>query len=143
MRPSYFRPRPYVGATTPGTATLTHWPEDRRTRRNPWTAILAVLLGLLAGAVSAIGVSASPSGGTSVSEQTTDTRSTGKPNSVRLDTYDVAIGFGGDDPTAALVADEAPPVGAHHASTTKLQAFHLPIRFARIRDGLTRAPPLA
>lgn len=122
---------------------MTHQPDNPRTRRNPWTAILAVLLGMLAGAVSAIGVSASPSGATSISEQTTDTRSTGKPASVRQEVYDIAIGSGGDDATAALLCDETFPSSTGRASAANPKAFRLPVSFARIRDGLTRAPPLA
>lgn len=122
---------------------MTTRPDARRTRRNPWAAILAVVLGMLAGAASALGVSTNLPGGTSVSEQGSDTRSTGKPVSVRLDAYDPSIGFGGDDPTVALRNDETLLSRICNSRPVRTHAFGLPVDFARVRNGLSRAPPVA
>jgi hypothetical protein len=104
---------------------------------------LAVFLGVIAGAASALGVGTNLSGSASVSEQTTNTHSTGKPVSVRLDAYDPSIGFGGGDPTLALRSDDNSLSRLFHSDPIRLQAFGLPVVVARVRDGLSRAPPLA
>jgi hypothetical protein len=98
---------------------------------------------MLAGAASALGVSTNLPGGTSVSEQGSDTRSTGKPVSVRLDAYDPSIGFGGDDPTVALRNDETLLSRICNSRPVRTRAFGLPVDFARVRNGLSRAPPVA
>ncbi len=122
---------------------MTIRPDIRQARRSPWAAFLAVVLGMLAGAASALGVSTSLPGGTSVSETATDARSTGKPISVRLDAYDPSLGFGGGEPPVALHGDEAFSPTLFQSSLIRAQHFGLPVDVARIRNGLSRAPPLA
>ncbi|MDQ8699122.1 hypothetical protein [Hyphomicrobium sp. LHD-15] len=106
-------------------------------------AFLAVVLGMLAGAASALGVSTSLPGGPSVSEASTDARSTGKPVSVRLDAYDPSLGFGGGDSSVAFGGDDTFSPALFLTSPIRPHAFGLPIDVARIRNGLSRAPPLA
>jgi hypothetical protein len=126
-----------------GTAAVTYKPAGLQLRRNPWAALLAVLLGILAGAASALGVSTTQSGSTSVSEQATDAGSRSKPLSVRFDVSDPSIGFGGDDDTSfALRNDEGALSHPFHLKPVHRQAFRLPVSIARVRNGLTRAPPL-
>lgn len=123
---------------------MTHRPRARQQSRNSWSALLAVLLGVLAG-ISTFTVSASVAGGLSVAGHSADARSTSKPATIRPDRLDASMNVGGfDDPTAAL-----PPHtydAAHRPSAIAdllSPAFDVPADIARTRDGRTRAPPLA
>lgn len=123
---------------------MTHRLHDRQRSRNSWSALLAVLLGALASA-STFALSTSFAGGLSIAGHSADTRTTGKPVTVRPDRFDAAPNFGGlDDPTAALTSsdDEAQPWSSRVVPS--LPPIYEPAAdVARTRDGRTRAPPRA
>ncbi|MCC7251433.1 hypothetical protein [Hyphomicrobium sp.] len=123
---------------------MTHRPSGRQQSRNSWSALLAVVLGALAGATS-LGLNTSFAGGLSIAEHGRDVRTTGKPASVRPDTIDPSLNLGGlDDPSAALAAGDIDTGRWTGARITVLPApFLLPLSIARTRDGRTRAPPHA
>ncbi len=115
----------------------------RQNSRNSWSAVLAALLGVLAG-VSAFGLNASFAGGPSI-EHGADARIAGKPASVRPDTFDPSLNLGG-------LADAGAALGSRGLETDlwpgSLQSalpadFELPVDIARTRDGRSRAPPRA
>jgi hypothetical protein len=123
---------------------VTHRPRGRLEGRNSWSALLAVVLGVLAG-LSASGLSASFAGGPSIVEHGTDARSTSKPSSVRPDRLDPSLNLGGlDDPAAALAArGHESDLWADARPAVPPVAIEVTADIARTRDGRTRAPPHA
>ena len=112
--------------------------------RNSWTALLAALLGVLA-AASGLGVSASTAGGLAAAEQTADTRTAGKPATLRHQLADPSLNLGeGADAGAALAAADLITNPWPSGLGEKLpMSFDVAIDIGRTRDGRTRAPPRA
>jgi hypothetical protein len=123
---------------------VTHRPHGRQRSRNSWSALLAVLLGALAGA-STFTLSTSFAGGLSIAGHSADARTASKPATVRPDKFDASLNLGGlDDPAAALAAHGCDIVDWPPGQAAVLPAaFDLPADVARTRDGRTRAPPRA
>ncbi len=120
---------------------MTHRPRGPQRGRNSWS-VLAVLLGALAG-VSIFGFNTSFAGSPSIAEHTRDMRAPGNPVSVRPDSFDPSLNFGGlDEPGPALAAREHDPdLWTTRLHTPRPVAFDLPISVERTRDGRSRAPP--
>ena len=116
----------------------------RQKRRNSWSALLAVLLGALAGA-SALGLNASFAGGLSAAEHAADVRTTGKAASVRPDAFDPSLRLGGSDGNDAALdpRHDDRDRWAEGLRSVLPSAFDLPVDIALTRDGRTRAPPAA
>lgn len=123
---------------------MTHRQHGWLASRKSWSALLAVLLGALAGA-TAFGLSTSFAGGLSIAGHSADARAGVKPASLRTDTFDASFDFGGlDDPSVALAASDLDADPWTPASASVLPpAFDLPVSVVRTRDGRTRAPPRA
>lgn len=121
-----------------------HRLRGRLRSRNSWSALLAVLLGALAGA-SAFAPSPSFAGGSAVAGHGADARTAAKPASVRPDTGNPAQSLGGLDDIGAALAARAIEAETWSAQSTALipAAFGLPVSVTRTRDGRTRAPPRA
>lgn len=116
---------------------------SRQKNRSPWAAILAVVLGALAGFASGFGLASSTAGGISVADHGLDARTAGKSASVRLDSSDRDTSLGGTAPAALPRGSES---FAPWPGETRLglpHAYLLPISVALVRDGRTRAPPVA
>lgn len=112
--------------------------------RNPWSALLAVLLGTLAGA-SALAFNPSFTGGLSIAELGADARTAGKTASIRPDAYapSLKLGSSGDDGSALHPRQDVTDAWAAGLRTLLPAALGLPVDVARTRDGRTRAPPAA
>lgn len=124
---------------------MTHRPAHWQKPRNRWYGVLAALLGVLSGLVSAFGVTATYAGEQIVAERAVDGRAAGKPTAVRHDPADPKFNvWGGADPAAFTPASwDIPLPGLGLADDDVLCDFGLRVRFALIRDGLSRAPPRA
>ncbi len=123
---------------------MTHRLRGRLGSRNSWSTLLAVLLSALAGAF-AFGPSSTVAGGLSVSEHSTDARTTGKPASLRLDAVDPSLSLGGAADPGADVGARDHDIGPWSGSANALflESATLHIGADLIRDGRTRAPPQA
>lgn len=123
---------------------MSHRQRSRQRGRSSWSALLAVLLGALAGA-SAFGLTNTFAGGLSIAEHNADARTTGKTASIRPDAFDPSLRLAGaDGPDAALhPCTDATDLWAYGPQTVLPVAFDLPVSIARTRDGRTRAPPHA
>lgn len=123
---------------------MTYRPRSRQGCRNSWSALLAVLLGALAGA-STFALSTSFAGGLSIAGHSAEARAAGKPATVRIDRFDGSLSFGGlDDPTAALSSHDDEVASWSSRVVKSLPPTYEPVvDVARTRDGRTRAPPCA
>ena len=123
---------------------MIHRPRARHKRRNFWSSLLAVLLGVLSGA-SAFAFNNNVTGGLSASEHVATARTAGAPASLRSNTADPWLSFGGTlDDGAALPAEDRPTaLWSDGPAATVAVAFDIPGDVSRTRDGRTRAPPSA
>jgi len=127
-----------------GRTAVSRWTIGRLRRRNSWTALLATLLSVWASA-AAFGVSASFASTAAATGHGTDARAANAPASLRADTSETGLSFGGSDDHGSAL----PAPGASVATWTitaeivRPTAFDLPVDPARARDGRTRAPPRA
>lgn len=122
---------------------MTQSPASRQKTRSPWAAILAVVLGALAGFASGFGFATSTAGGISISDHGLDARTAGKSASVRLDASNPDASVGGTSPDAALSRSESFDPWPRETCLALPGAFRLPIAVALVRDGRSRAPPVA
>jgi hypothetical protein len=106
--------------------------------------LLAVLLGVLTSA-SAFAFNNNFTGGLSAAEHIATARTAGTTSSVRSDTADPSLSFGGTgDIDAALIAGNPNAFVLNGVVSFVLPAsLDLPSDIARIRDGRSRAPPSA
>lgn len=123
---------------------MTYRPRARPERRNSWSSLLAVLLGVLTGA-SVFALNTTSSGTQSAAEHVAPARAAGTPASLRAEMVDPGLNFGGaPDNSAALLSSDRPDDFGPRASTaSRLVTFDLLHDIARVRDGRTRAPPEA
>lgn len=124
---------------------MARWPKDRQISLNPWSALLAVVLGILAVAGSALATGTSVAGGQSVAERGLDPRAPWKPTTVGLEAFDPASNLrGSNGPDSAITACAAlADAWAGGLEPTPACDFGLPDNAAHARNGLTRAPPVS
>lgn len=123
---------------------MTYLLNHRQRSRNSWSALLAVLLGVLT-STAAFGLSTSNAGGLSVVAHGADLRTTGNTASVRPHAFEPFLRLGGaSGPDAALHARSVDvDLWTPGLLAVLPTSFDLPISVARARVGLTRAPPRA
>ena len=123
---------------------MTHRPHAWPKGRHSWFSFLAALLGALASAVASSPSTSFLSAPVASERDNTARTLTSKPTAVRVTSADLALNSGGmDDGGTALAGRHADLIlWASLPATVLPQPFVLPVSAARVRDGLTRAPPL-
>jgi len=102
-----------------------------------------MLLAVASAIGSVLEFGAAPSVASTLSQNATEQQPAGQPPAARLLAGKIAFVLGDGAPGILLVApSRAAPVFTL-VRTTHTPSQRRPIAFARIRDGLTRAPPLA
>ncbi|MGE0025341.1 MAG: hypothetical protein AB7S70_17100 [Hyphomicrobium sp.] len=106
--------------------------------------MLATLLSVWASA-AAFGVSTGVATTAAATGHGSDVRSASAPASLRADTTEAGLSFGGTDDHGFALPAPGASIATWTTSTVIVQpaAFDLPVDAARTRDGRTRAPPHA
>lgn len=123
---------------------MTHRPRAWPRGRHSWFSFLAALLGALTSAVASSPSTSFLSAPVASERDGTARVVTSKPTAVRVTSADFALNSGGmDDGGSALANRHADLLlWASQPATVLPQPFVLPVSAARVRDGLTRAPPV-
>ena len=120
-------------------------PKDRQAWLTALSAFFAAVLTTLAGAVPVAGPELAAAGHQPAVERGIDARHSGKPVSARVDAPNPWLFAGnssGSDPALAARYETRDPWAASPQFSLP-DAFRIPLSVARVRDGRTRAPPVA
>ncbi len=112
-------------------------------RTTPATLLLALVLALMSVSGYALSTGAKPASPSALAHKSAEQSPAGQPCLTRESTSEVSIGFGGDANPAALPGSRPDALTVADAGGTLGRPSRRAIAFARIRDGLTRAPPSA
>ncbi len=123
---------------------MTHRPRAWPKGLNSWFSFLAALLGALTSAVASSPSTNFISSSVASERDGTARVATSKPTAVRVTSADFGLNSGGMDDGGSAIADRYadPILWASQLATVLPEPVGLPISAKRVRDGLTRAPPL-
>lgn len=140
----YFGGAPYFVETRDEAMAVTHRKRRRIGGRDPWSALLAVLLSALASA-AALGPDVGFARGLSVAGHGADAHPADKAVLLRVDISDPSLRLGGNVGADAVLPSRGggDPLWPDVTHIAPAADFGLVVDVARTRDGLTRAPPRA
>jgi hypothetical protein len=123
---------------------VTHRPRAWPKGRHSWFSFLAALLGALTSAVASSPSTSFVSASVASERDSTARIVTSKPTAVRVTSADLGLNSGGMDDGGVTHADRQAELilWASQPATVLPAPFVLAVSAARVRDGLTRAPPL-
>lgn len=112
-------------------------------RTTPATLLLALVLAFMSVSGYALSTGAKPTSTSALAHKSAEHSPAGQPCMARESTGEMSIGFGGDANAAVLPGLRLDALTFADVGRALVRPQSRTIAFARIRDGLTRAPPAA
>lgn len=122
---------------------MDHSTENVARRTTPATLLLALVLAFMSVSGYALSTGTKPSSPSALTHKSAEHTPADQPCLARESTSEGSIGFGGDASPAALPGLRPEALALADTGRALVRPSRRAIAFARIRNGLTRAPPRA